>query len=149
MTTLSKSKEHNALYDLGMAAMTQEPIKLELSHLFADGLYGRIITMPANTLVMTCVHKVENITTVVTGKCEVVRPDGTRETIIAPAFFVTPANTERAVYVIEESTWITVHASNAKTVQEAEQQIADYPDFFKDYLKQLESQQQDKIEVMP
>jgi hypothetical protein len=141
--------EHNSLYNLGMASMTQEPIKLELSHLFAEGLYGRIITMPANTLVMTCVHKVENITTVVTGKCKVVKPDGTLETIIAPAFFVTPANTERAVYVIEESTWITVHASNAKTVQEAEQQIADFPDFFKDYLKQLETQQQTEIEVIP
>jgi hypothetical protein len=52
------------------------------------------------------------------------------------------------VYVIEESTWITVHASNAKTVQEAEQQIADFPDFFKDYLTQLETQQQTEIEVI-
>lgn len=143
MNDISKK---NCLYDLGIAAMQQEPVALELKHLFANGLYGRIITMPANTLVMTAVHKVENITTVVTGQCEVVNPDGTREIIIAPAFFVTPANTQRAVYVIEESTWITVHACNAKTVQEAENYIADFPDFYKDYAEQLEKQKAKQIE---
>lgn len=136
MTTLSKSKEHNALYDLGMAAMQQEPVELQLSHLFADGLYGRIITMPADTLVMTAIHKHENITTVVTGKCEIVKPNGERETIVAPAFFVTPARTQRAVYVVEESTWITVHACNAKTVHDAELHIAEMPDFFYDAIEQ-------------
>jgi hypothetical protein len=128
----------NHLYELGMAAMSQPPVALELSHLFADGLYGRIITMPADTMVMTMVHKVENITTVVTGKCEVVNPDGTREIITAPAFFVTPARTQRAVYVVEESTWITVHACDAKTVQDAENHIAEYPDFFNDFVAQQE-----------
>jgi len=108
---------------------------LELSHLFADGLYGRIITMPSNTLVMTAVHKHENITTVVTGVCEIVKPDGERETIIAPAFFVTPAHTQRAVYVVEESTWITVHACNEKTIEGAEAHIAEMPDFYNDFVK--------------
>lgn len=130
--------EKNALYELGLAAMCQEPVALELSHLFADGLYGRIITMPADTLVMTAVHKYENITTVVTGRCEIVKPDGERETITAPAFFVTPARTQRAVYVVEESTWITVHACDAKTVQDAENHIAEMPDFYNDFKEQME-----------
>jgi len=132
----------NHLYDLGMAAMHQEPIALELSHLFADGLYGRIITMPAEpdkpTLVMTAVHKHENITTVVTGVCEIVNPDGTIETITAPDFFVTPAHTQRAVLVIETSTWITVHACNEKTIEGAEAHIAEMPDFYNDFVAQQE-----------
>ena len=128
----------NHLYNLGMAAMSQEPVALNLSHLFADGLYGRIITMPSDTLVMTAIHKHENITTVVTGVCEIVKPNGERETITAPAFFVTPARTQRAVYVVEESTWITVHACNAKTVQDAENHIAEMPDFFNDFVAQQE-----------
>ena len=126
--------EHNALYELGRACMLQPPVKLELNHLFADGLYGRIITMPANTCVMTAIHKKENITTVVTGKCQVVNPDGSAEIIIAPAFFVTPANTQRAVYVLEESTWIIVCRTRAKTVEEAEQCIAIMPDFFNEFV---------------
>jgi hypothetical protein len=135
---MDKAITKNHLYDLGMAAMTQEPVALELSHLFADGLYGRIITMPSNTLVMTAVHKHENITTVVTGICEIVKPDGTRETITAPAFFVTPAHTQRAVYVVEESTWITVHACNEKTIEGAEAHIAEMPDFYNDFVAQQE-----------
>ena len=123
----------NHLYELGKAAMCQEPVPLELSHLFADGLYGRIITMPADTLVMTAIHRFENITTVVTGRCEIVKPDGERETIIAPAFFVTPARTQRAVYVLEESTWITVHACTATTIQDAENHIAEMPDFYNEF----------------
>jgi hypothetical protein len=126
--------EHNALYELGRACMLQPPVKLELNHLFADGLYGRIITMPANTVVMTAIHKKENITTVVSGVCRVVNHDGTSEIITAPAFFVTPAGTQRAVYVLEESTWITVHATNAKTVETAEQVIAKTPDFFNEFM---------------
>lgn len=128
--------EKNYLYDLGMTAMQQEQVPLELSHLFADGLYGRILTVPANTLVMTAIHKYENITIVLTGKCEVVNPDGERTTIVAPAFFVTPARSERAVYVIEKTTWITVHASNSKTVEDAEMELAELPAFFQDVIEQ-------------
>jgi len=135
---MSTQVTKNHLYDLGMAAMHQEPVALELSHLFADGLYGRIITMPSNTLVMTAVHKHENITTVVTGVCEIVKPDGERETIVAPAFFVTPAHTQRAVYVVEESTWITVHACTETTIEGAEAHIAEMPDFYNDFVTQQE-----------
>ena len=136
--------ERNALYELGKACMLQPPVKLELNHLFAAGLYGRIITMPPDTCVMTAIHKKENITTVVTGKCRVVNTDGTAELIIAPAFFVTPANTQRAVYVIEESTWITVHATNAKTVEDAEQVIATMPDFYNEFIE-LQHEQQERL----
>jgi hypothetical protein len=137
--------ERNALYELGKACMLQPPVKLELNHLFADGLYGRIITMPADTVVMTAIHKKENITTVVTGKCRVVNPDGTAEIIIAPAFFVTPANTQRAVYVIEESTWIIVCRTRAKTVEDAEQCIATMPDFFNEFVAIQQEIEKEKL----
>lgn len=138
-------KPHDALYNLGMATMTMQPKALELDHLFCDGLYGRIVKMPRRTLAMTAVHKKDNITVVMTGKCRVVKPDGTSETITAPAYFVTPAGTQRAVYIERESTWLTAHATNAKTVQEAETDLAEMPDFFKDFVAQIEREQQEEL----
>jgi hypothetical protein len=138
--------EKNALYELGLAAMCQEQVPIGLHDIFADGLYGRIVTMPAhpngdttkNTLVMTAIHKHENITIVLSGKCIVMKEDGTEETIEAPTYFVTPARTQRAVLVLETSTWMTVHACNAKTRQEAENYLAEMPDFYNDFKELLQ-----------
>jgi len=137
--------DKNALYDLGIATMLQDPVPLELKHLFCDGLYGRIIKMPRRTVVMTAIHKRDNITVVMTGKCRVVKPDGKQEIITAPAYFVTPAGTQRAVYIERESVWLTAHATNAKTVEDAECDLAEMPDFFKDFISMIEQEHEQEL----
>lgn len=135
----------NELYNLGMASLHEKQVPLQLEHLFCDGLYGRVVKMPKRTCVMTAIHKKDNITVVMTGKCRVVSPDGQQQTIVAPAYFVTPAGTQRAVYIERESTWLTAHATNAKTVEEAEFDLAEMPDFYKDFLAQIEHEQQEGL----
>lgn len=78
-------------------------------HRFAEGLYCRELTMPADTVWLSRVHKHENFTFVMTGECSVVTEKGLVR-IKAPYFQRTEAGTQRVLHIHEESTWVTVHA---------------------------------------
>lgn len=85
-------------------------IECPLEHLFADGLYGRMITVPADGTVITAVHKKQHITVALAGHCIVKDEIGDRKEVIAPSVFITEPGTQRAVYALTDTIWLTVHA---------------------------------------
>ena len=90
------------------------PVKEELDHHFADGLYGRRCRINAGTVFTTRVHKKEHISVCLAGKIMVVDESGERVEITAPKVFITPAGTHRIIYVLEDVDWLTVHAYAAE-----------------------------------
>ena len=84
-------------------------VAFPLEHFFADGLYGRRIYVQAGATVVTAVHKSEHITIALKGHCVVVDEHGDRHDVIAPSVFVTKPGTQRAVYAITDTEWLTVH----------------------------------------
>ena len=80
-----------------------------LKHTFADGIYVREIFMPAGTVCVGKIHRHEHPNFLMKGRVTVVTEDGGLQELSAPMAIISPAGTQRAVYVHEDTTWITVH----------------------------------------
>ena len=80
-----------------------------LKHSFCDGIYVREIFMPAGTVCVGKIHKHEHPNFLMKGRVTVVTEEGGMEELVAPLAMISPAGTQRAVYVHEDTVWITVH----------------------------------------
>ena len=78
-----RSSMENAI-DAGEVNKVDPP----LEHYHTDELYGRRIFVPANTVVLTKVHKKEHITVALKGTCTVVDGRKNKTVVTAPAVFV-------------------------------------------------------------
>ena len=83
-------------------------IECETAHLFATNTYVRQITMPAETIIVGHRHLTDHVNNIVRGKCLVVQ-DGEPEMIEAPNVFVSKPGIRKALLIIEETVWQTVH----------------------------------------
>jgi hypothetical protein len=101
--------------DLGRAMIAAisineiEGVEPPLEHFHVPGVYGRKITVPANVVVVTKLHKSRHITIALTGKCTVVDQDGKQIEVEAPGIWITEPGTQRSVLCHTETSWITVH----------------------------------------
>jgi hypothetical protein len=93
-----------------------------LKHSFAKGLYIREITMPANMLFVTKIHKYSHAAFVLSGEVSILEENGPRR-VIAPASFITPPGTKRIVFTHKETVWTTVHATDKTDLNEIEEEI--------------------------
>jgi len=93
-----------------------------LKHTFAGGMYIRQITMPANTVWCTKVHKYESPYFIMSGDVSVISDEGVMR-IKAPYQGVTKEFTKRILVVHEETVWTTVHVTSKKEVEEVEREL--------------------------
>lgn len=110
---------------------------VELPHVdhFADGLYARELFMPAGIVVTSKIHKTNHFCFVLRGAAEVIDENSGYEVIEAPCMIRTKAGTKRILRILEDSLWITVHATMETDVDEIEKQI-----IATDYLDLVEGQ---------
>ena len=86
-----------------------QQVEFPLEHYFTPTQYARRIFVPAGATVVTAVHKSEHMTIALKGHCVVVDERGDRSDVVAPAVFVTKPGTQRAVYAVTDTEWVTVH----------------------------------------
>lgn len=94
----------------------------ELFHHFCRGVYARQMNVPKGVVLVGKTHKYDCINFIMRGEVEVVSPEG-KTRIKAPEIFVSPARTKRAMVVIEDLTWVTVHASNETDIDLLEMEL--------------------------
>mgnify|MGYP000850639588 CR=1 FL=1 len=94
----------------------------DLQHQFINGLYVRMVNMPAGMVVTTKIHKVRHPFFVMTGKCRVMTEEGVVD-IVAPYQGVTEPGTKRLIHVLEDCVWYTVHATDKTTPEEVEEEV--------------------------
>ena len=82
-----------------------------LTHVFTDGMYVRTIFMPKDTFIISKIHKKTHPYFVLSGKVSVITEEGL-VFIEGPYSGVTQAGTKRMLYIHEDTTWVTVHATN-------------------------------------
>jgi len=92
-------------------------VELPLQHIFAEGAYMRVITLPKDTVLTSRVHKTQHISVIVSGDVTISKPDGTKERVQGPYFFITEPNTKRAIAVHEETLWLTFHVTDEVDVE--------------------------------
>lgn len=107
---LNKQQIRDAIHTLGVAMEDLPQCEQELEHLYADGLYGRRWACAKGNIIVTEIHTVQHISSLIKGKMVVASPDGMK-ILEAPQFFVTEPGTQRVLLVIEDAVFTTVHAN--------------------------------------
>ena len=84
--------------------------ELPLTHTFTEGVYAREMFLPAGTLVVGKIHKHEHLNFISKGLVDVLTKEGLKR-LQGPCTMVSPAGVKRAVYVLEDTIWTTIHAN--------------------------------------
>ena len=94
----------------------------ELEHHFVNGLYLRKAKAPAGMLFTTQIHKVRHPFFILSGAARILTEEGI-VTMTAPYQGFTEVGTKRLMYILEDITWYTIHATNKTTVEEVEEEV--------------------------
>lgn len=104
-------------------------LDLEPVHYFAEGLYGRELTMPAGSLVVSHIHRTPHLCTCSMGRITVFQTDGAgTRTIEAPFTFVSSPG-QRVGFAHEETVWTTYHPTDEQDLERIEAMLYDKRDF--------------------
>lgn len=100
------------------AAILDQPDQLDgeamvTSH-FAPGIYARQMDASKGDVVVGKIHKHAHLNILTKGVAEVVSEFG-RDTIRAPATWVSQPGIKRAIHVLEDIQWITIHPNVTDT----------------------------------
>lgn len=93
-----------------------------LKHTIVGGLYIREIFMPKGQLISTGIHKKEHPYFILQGDVSVLTDTGIKR-VKAPYHDITKPGTKRLIYIHEDTTWITVHATKKESVEEVLEEI--------------------------
>lgn len=122
-TAVAKQKRIRTVDDLKRAMIELDaPLNLPPEHHFAPGMYCRELFMPAGSVIVSKIHKTEHFAVALFGRATVVIGDR-REEIVAPKLMRTLPGTERALYIHEDSLWLTFHPTNETDLEKIENAI--------------------------
>lgn len=93
-----------------------------LEHSFADGLYIRKLTVPANTLTVTKIHAVNHAFFLQKGTISVLTEEGVKK-FTAPYQGITKAGTKRIIYHHDEVIFTTVHSTKENDINKIEVEV--------------------------
>lgn len=79
-----------------------------LKHHFAPGIYVREIWMPKGAIILGHRHKTDHLNIIVQGAA-LVRMEGRTEHFAAPYTVRSGAGVRKALYILEDMIWMTVH----------------------------------------
>jgi len=117
-------KENVLLHNGSVKHHTPEMEKLmPVTHHLKDGLYTREIFMPKGTLVVSFIHKQNHPSFFLKGEMSVLLDTGEVKRIKAPMKVMTEIGTQRVAYIHEDTTWVCVYRTDAKTIKEAEVEV--------------------------
>ena len=99
-----------------------EQIDCPVTHHFAPGVYCREIFMPAGAVVVGKIHKHAHMNIISKGRVVVSTEFGKAE-FVAPYSFVSEPGTKRAVCVLEDCIWTTIHPTDETDLQKIEDHV--------------------------
>ena len=115
---------HEKIDALQKAVMQHEQYEPPTEHLFHGGMYCRQVWRPAGCVIVGKVHKKEHFYMVVSGTVAITTDDGV-QSVTGPFLLCSKPGTKRAVYAETDALCMTIHATEANTVEEAEQELVE------------------------
>lgn len=103
-----------SIFKLEECLLAMAQASTPLQHFFANGLYARRLDIPKGCALTGAIHKHENIAILAQGDITIVTEEGIQR-LIAPFVLVSKQGIKRAGFAHEDTVFITVHATNAKT----------------------------------
>lgn len=107
------------LLELQKYCQKLDQIELPLIHDFAPGIYNRRLLMPAGALIIGKTHKTEHFNTVLSGKATVM-VNGEITQYQAGDVFVSKAGDKKVIHVLEDTVWMTTHATDETDLDKLE-----------------------------
>lgn len=95
------------------------PVKEDIT----NGVYTREITIPAGALIVGAIHRDAHPNYILRGDVSVVTEQNGVERLKGPCSIISPAGTKRVVFAHQETVWVTVHRTDAKTYEEAAREV--------------------------
>ena len=97
----------------------------ETTHTFHAGMYRRQVRQRADSLVVGKVHKKDHPVLLLSGTMLITDGKNNAVEVTGPAMIDTTVNTKRALYAVTESVYMTIHATSATTVEDAEAELVE------------------------
>ncbi len=96
---------------------------MPLKHTFAPGIYVREIFIPKGMTLTGKIHRHSHPNFLMKGEVIVVTEFGGKEHLKAPLSLISEAGTKRVVHAIEDTVWITIHATNETDLEKIEEYV--------------------------
>lgn len=109
--------------DLLNSEQAVRPESCPVKHHFAPGAYAREMTLPAGLGVTGKIHKHAHVNVISKGRVRVFTEQEGLLELAAPCTFVSSPGTKRAVLVLEETVWTTVHVTDKTDLAEIEREV--------------------------
>lgn len=94
-----------------------------LKHDLNNGLYTREVFMPKGSVVVSFIHKQDHPSFVLEGDASVLLDDGSIVRYKQGDKIMTKTGTQRVLFMHEDTRWVCVYRTDAKTVSEAEKDV--------------------------
>jgi hypothetical protein len=118
------TKSRDELIDVVENIIANQPqIDCPVIHRFTPNMYIREVSVPANTILTSQIHRKEHPHVLSKGTITIWDGEGGEITISAPYCGITKENTRRVVLVHEDCVFTTFHVTDKTTVEEVEEDI--------------------------
>ncbi len=98
--------------------------KLPLDHIFSEGLYTRVLTVPAGVFVVGKVHKHKTLNILLKGEVLLYLGDNEQpKRVKAPQIFESDAGVRKAVLAIKETMFANVHVTSETDLDKIESEF--------------------------
>jgi len=124
LPVLGMRQKVQALQDVISQLPQYEP---ETKHTFHAGMYCREVWRPAGVIIVGKVHKKEHFYLVVSGTVAITTDEGVKS-VTGPTLLCSKPGTKRAVYAETDALCMTFHVVDAKTIEDAEQELVEEDD---------------------
>jgi len=106
-------------------AISDRPqIDIAVDHFFSDGVYGRVMDMPASTALVGATHKHNHLAILLSGTVLVSSKYG-KVTYQAPAIVNVFAGDKRAFFAITDVSYMTIHVTDETDLDKLEQELVE------------------------
>ena len=123
------SREAVSRLEQAMLGLDQEECPVE--EIFAPGVYYREIFMPAGLVVVGHEHKTKHLNIVLSGRALVTIDGLTQE--IGPGTFVSEAGVRKALMILEDMRWATIHPTDETDPKKLEESLITKSEAFLEY----------------
>lgn len=108
------------VYQAEEVMKTLPQVEMPVTHHFAEGVYGRELFIPKDTILTGKIHKYSQLNILSKGEMSVLTEEGVKR-VKAPFHIVSPPGTKRIAYAHEDCVWTTVHGTSERDVEKIEE----------------------------
>lgn len=126
MTAILENDKYSTIDAIEALALENYPlVECKTEHFFIPGIYARKCTMPAGSMVTSCIHLQEHPFKILSGDVSVWTEDVGWQRFKAPYCGITKPGTRRVLINHEETVWITFQSTSLTNPEEIERELMD------------------------